>query len=230
MKAVFRTLILVLAISWLISPAASAQADQDTPESVAKAYIAATQAADWAKATSFMHPDSLTQFKSVFEPIFANERMAKEMGKFFDIKSRAEYDQASSAQMFEKFMAGIGGLMPGINKMIAKASFDIIGQIAETPDMVHLVYRSRASLDDLPFIKDAPGGAKSVSFTKLEVMTLKRHENTWLIALSDELEAMMQMFAAMSALVTALPAEQSNDAQRKAPSKRAKVRKPARKP
>jgi len=228
-KAVFLTLIFAFAVSILSSPVVLAQAEQDTPEAVAKAFVAATQTADWAKAASFMHPDSLAQFKKLFEPLFANEKSAKLVGELFGVKSRAEFDQSNGAQIFEKFMSGITGLIPGFDKLMSKASFDIIGQISETPELVHLLYRTRAPLDDMQS-KDAPDRFKNVTFSKLEVMTLKRHENTWRLALSGEVEAMTQMFANISALAAAAPAAESNVAPRKAPSRPAKARKPVRKP
>jgi len=81
MKVVSLTLILAFAISTLTSPAVLAQVEQDTPEAVAKAFVAATQTADWAKAASFMRPDSLAHFKKLFEPMFANEKAAKSAGE-----------------------------------------------------------------------------------------------------------------------------------------------------
>jgi len=229
MKAGFLTLILALAVPTLFSPGVLAQGEQDTPESVAKAFVAATQAADWAKAASFMHPDSLDQFKKLVEPMFTNEKSAKVTGELFGVKSRAEFDQVSGAQIFEKLMSGIAGLIPGFSNLMDKASFDIIGQVAETPELVHLLYRTRASLDDMQ-LNDAPDLFKNVTFTKLEVMTLKRHANTWRLTLSDEVDAMMQLFTNISALAAPSPTEEGNGAQRKTPSRPAKARKPARKP
>src|SRR5262245_62513695 len=104
MKAGFLTLILALAIATLSSASVLAQAEQDTPEAVAKAFVAATQTADWAKAASFMHPDSLAQFKKLFELMFVNEKAAKSAGEVFGVKSRAALDQGSGAQVFEQLM------------------------------------------------------------------------------------------------------------------------------
>jgi hypothetical protein len=185
MKAGFLTLILALAISTLSLPDALAQAEQDTPESVAKVYVDATLAGDWAKAASFTRPESLAQFKRLFEPVFANEKTTIVVGMLFGVKSRAEFDQLSDAQLFEKLL---GSLMGG---------------------------------------KDAPAFTKNVMITKLEVMTLKRYENTWRMTLSSELEGMTQMIANMFA---AAAAEEDKRAPVKAPSRPAKARKPARKP
>src|SRR5262245_18550101 len=225
MKAGFLTLILAFVVSTLSSPGVLAQGVQDTPEAVAKAFVAATQTADWAKAASFMHPDSLAQFKKLFEPMFVNEKAARAAGELFGIKSRAEFDQISGAQLFEKLMGWIAGLIPGFSNLMDKASLDIIGHIAETPELVHLLYRTRASLDDMQ-LKEAPDIFKNVTFTKLEVMTLKRHENTWRLTLSDEVDSMMQMFTNISALGAAAPAEEGNGANPKPPSRPAKAKKP----
>jgi hypothetical protein len=239
MKAAFLTLIFALVISSPTSSVALAQADQSAPEAVAKAYVDATVAADWAKAASLMHPDSLAELRKLIEPIFANEKVfagekaavAAEM--FFGVKSRAEFDQLSDAQAFEKLLGGlmgrIGGAMPGLDNLLSKASFDIIGQVAEAPDLVHLLYRSKAPLDDIQ-IKDAPALTKNVTITSLEVMTLKRYENTWRLTLSSELEGMAQMFGNIFATAIAAPPDEGKVAPRKAPSKPAKARKPARKP
>jgi hypothetical protein len=37
----------------------SVVAEEETPKTVAKAYIAASQASDWAKAATYLHPDAL---------------------------------------------------------------------------------------------------------------------------------------------------------------------------
>jgi len=229
MKAVFLTLMLALAISYQPLPAVSAQAEQDTPEAVAKAYVTATQTGDWAKAASFMHPDSLAQLKKVFEPIFAHEKASEVAGPIFGVKSRAEFDQASGAQMFEKLMSGVVAAVPGFNKVMDKVSFDIIGRVTETPEVVHLVYRAQAPLDDFQ-LKGAPDITKNITFSKMEVMTLKRYENTWRLTLPGELEGMAQMFTNIFAAAAAAPAEEVKGAPSKAPSTPAKARKPARKP
>jgi hypothetical protein len=228
MKNIFLTLAFALFISSPTSSAALAQADQDTPEAVAKAYVAATQTADWAKAASFMHPDSLAQFKKMFEPIFAHEKELKATGPLFGIKSRAEFDQVSGAQVFEKLMSETGRIAAGFDKLMSKPSFEIVGQVAETPDLVHLVYRAQKPL--YGYGLHTTGFTNYVSFAKLEVMTLKRYESAWRLTLPSEIEAIAQMFADIDAAAAAAPAEEGKGAPRKAPSAPAKARKPVRKP
>jgi hypothetical protein len=234
LKAVFRAVIFALAISIPSLPPVLAQTPADTPETVAKAYVDATLAGDWAKAASLTHPESLAQFKKLFEPIFANEKSAVLAGILLGVKSRAEFDQLSDAQLFVKLtgslMSGIAGELPGFNKTLSKMSFNIIGQIAETPDLVHLLYRTQVPLDEMR-LKDAPADLfKNITVSKLEVMTLNRYENTWRMTLSSELEGMAQMFANVFAAIAAAPADEAKGAPSKAPSRRAKARKPARKP
>src|SRR5262245_35491986 len=110
-----------------------------------------------------------------------------------------------------------------------KVSFDIIGRVAETPELIHLVYRTQAPLDDMQ-LKGAPNITKNVTFSKMEVMTLKRYENTWRLTLSGEIEGMAQMFANFFAAAAAAHAEEVKGAPRKPPSTPTKARKPARKP
>jgi hypothetical protein len=227
-KAVFLTLILAFAISYQPLPAVSAQAEQDTPEAVAKAYIAATQTADWAKAASFMHPDSLAQVKKMFEPIFAQEKELKAVGPLFGVKSRAEFDQVSGAQVFEKLMSEYGRMVAGFDKLMSKPSFEIVGQVAETPDLVHLVYRAQKPL--YGYGLHTTGFTNYVTYTKLEVMTLKRYESAWRLTLPSEFEMMAQLLANIDAAAAAAPAEEGKGAPRKAPSAPAKARKPVRKP
>lgn len=224
-KILFLKSILTLAALSSIVGVGYAQASQETPAAVAKAYVAATLSGDWTKASSFMHPDSVSQLKKVFEPMFANEKAAKAVGPLFGIKSRAEFDQINGAQMFEKLMNGIVGAMPGFNKLMNKTSFTIIGQIAETPDLIHLVYRTQVPLDDLQ-LKGAPKLTKNVTFAKMELMTLKRYENTWRLILPGELEAMAQMFANIFA---AAAAEEDKGAPSETPSTPAEKGNPARK-
>jgi len=66
MKNIFLALVFALFISPPTSSAALVQADQDTPEAVAKAYMEATRAGDWAKCASLMHPEALKQIRGLF--------------------------------------------------------------------------------------------------------------------------------------------------------------------
>src|SRR5262245_48751337 len=78
MKKLFLKSVLILAALYVATGAGHAQAAQDTPESIAKAYFAAMQAGDWAKCASFMHDDALAAMKRTFNSVIIADKRSEE--------------------------------------------------------------------------------------------------------------------------------------------------------
>jgi hypothetical protein len=220
-----RTLLKQLALLMLLACTALTAQAQATPEAVAQAYIEASRNNDWQKAFSYLHPDALIEFKKTFEPMFAGERSAKGAEFLFGVKSRAEFDQLTGGQLMEKLVSKIGSSLPGFLQLLGKMEMQIIGPVQETPDVVHLVCRLKMPLDALP-IKDTATLRSSIRYSKMEVISLQRYENTWRVLLSAELEGLAQMYSKIFALneeKQAVPPPRSNKpAPRKSPGRKRK--------
>src|SRR5688572_25879204 len=100
MKKTFLKSILILASLVTATGAVQAQAAQETPESVAKAYFTAMQAADWAKCANLTHPDALASVKSGLAMVVNADKSGDAAKTIFKLKSAAEYSQLSDAAVF----------------------------------------------------------------------------------------------------------------------------------
>ncbi|MGH9852499.1 MAG: hypothetical protein ACREBD_21905, partial [Blastocatellia bacterium] len=91
MKNFLLNFIFALVTGFALATAASAQTNQETPESVAKAYFAAIQAGDWEKCASLMHPEALVSMKRIFGVIIRADKSGEAAKTVFGLKSSAEY-------------------------------------------------------------------------------------------------------------------------------------------
>jgi hypothetical protein len=192
MKAGFLTLILALAISTLSLPDALAQVEQDTPEAVAKAYMEATRAGDTAKCASLMHPEALKQIRGLFGPIISEvktEKDRQDIESILGVKDRTEFDKLSDEELWARFYSLLYKVSPEMKKALNAFSFEIVGQVQQSPDLVHVVYRMHMKIE-APQLKDP------ISFTKLDVMSLRRSESSWRVELKGDLQGIIQAMAA----------------------------------
>jgi hypothetical protein len=192
MKTAFLTLIFALAISTLSLPSVLAQTLADTPETVAKAYMEATRAGDTAKCASLMHPDALRQLRGLFGPLVSatkTEKSKQEMEAIFGVKDKDEFDKLSDEELGAKFFNMLYAISPELKKALNASSFEIVGQVQQDPGLVHIVYRMYLKIE-APNLKDP------IPFTKLDVMSLRRFENSWRAELKGDLQGMIQAMAA----------------------------------
>ncbi|MBL8202830.1 MAG: hypothetical protein JNM09_01280 [Blastocatellia bacterium] len=166
-------------------------AQEETPEAIAKAYIAASQASDWAKAATYLHPEALGSLKRTFAEILKLDKKDEAGKQLFGLKNNAEFEQLSPSAVFERMIVMLTASTPQIKDILSQAQSSVIGKVPEAPDIMHVVYRTELKLADAPF-------------AKVEVMSLKKSGDTWRLLLSGDLEA---AFASVS---KALEAEMKN--------------------
>jgi hypothetical protein len=162
--------------------AGNAQAAQETPESVAKAYFAAMKASDWAKCASYMHIDALASMKRSFSSLVGADKSGETAKAIFGLKSGAEYAQLSEAAVFERLMNFIIGVVPDMKTALAASTSSILGRVDENPEIAHIVYRTQIKL----------GGAE---MSEVELMSLKKQGATWRALLTSDMEEMLSKFA-----------------------------------
>src|SRR5262245_58218298 len=147
MKRTFLRSILILAALSAATGADFARAAQDTPESAAKAYFAAMRASDWAKGGSLMHRYGLASKKPTFAAAINADRTGDAAKTIFKLKSGAEYSQLSEATVFERLMDFITSVEPDMKTALASSTNTILGRVDESPDLAHVVFRSRTKLE-----------------------------------------------------------------------------------
>jgi hypothetical protein len=182
MKRTFLRSILILAALSAVTWAYFARAAQDTPESVAKAYFAALQSADWAKCASLMHRDELASMKRTFAAAINAERTGDAAKTIFKLKSVAEYSQLNEATVFERVMDFITSVEPDMKTAMASSTNTILGRVDESPDLAHIVFRSRTKM----------GGEE---INEVDLISFKKQDSTWRALLPSDIENMLNSLA-----------------------------------
>lgn len=182
MKKSFLRSILILAALSAALGADFARTAQDTPESAAKAYFAALRSADWAKCASLMHRDALASMKRTFAAAIAADKTGDAAKSIFKLKSVAEYSQLSEATVFERVMDFITSVEPDMKTVLASSTNTILGRVEESPDLVHIVLRSRTKI-----------GAEEVN--EVDLISFKKQDSTWRALLPSDIENMLSSLA-----------------------------------
>jgi len=182
MKRTFLRSILILAALSAATGADFARAAQDTPESVAKAYFAAMQSADWAKCASLLHRDELASMKRTFAAAVNADKTGDSAKTIFKLKSGAEYSQLSEATVFERLMDFITSVEPDMKTALASSTNTILGRVDESPDLAHIVFRSRTKME-------------GEEVTEVELMSFKKQDSVWRALLPSDIENMLNSLA-----------------------------------
>jgi hypothetical protein len=182
MKNYLLNSIFALVACFTLATAASAQTAQETPESVAKAYFAAIQAGDWEKCASLMHPDALASMKRIFGAIIKGDKSGEAAKTVFGLKSSAEYDRLSEAEVFDRLWNFILSASPEVKAALAASTSTVLGQVTERSDLVHVVYRSQIKI----------AGSEA---TQVDLISFRRQGNTWRALLTSDMEEMFTKLA-----------------------------------
>ena len=182
MKKNFLRSILVLAALTAVSGADFARAAQDTPESAAKAYFAALRSAEWAKCASLMHRDELASMKRTFAAAINADKTGDAAKTIFKLKSAAEYSQLSEATVFERVMDFITSVEPDMKTAMASSTNTILGRVDESPDLAHIVFRSRTKM----------GGEE---IDEVDLISFKKQDSAWRALLPSDIENMLNSLA-----------------------------------
>ena len=182
MKNLMLRWVLAGAIGWCLVAPAFASAGQEMPEVAAKAYFAALQAGDWNKCASLMHPEALASMKRIFGTVIEADKTGQAAKEIFGLKGKAEYAQMGGAAVFERLMTFLTQAVPNMKEALAASTSVVLGQVAESPELVHLVYRSQ--------VKMAGAEVKQV-----ELLSVKKDGAGWRVLLTSDFEEMFTKMA-----------------------------------
>lgn len=172
-----------------LSPAAELAPDLP-PEAVLREAYVRMRAGDWNAAADTFDPAALARFRTMLEPLFAaasgpadakgqeNRDAMMLMMLFAPAKSVEEVRALSDRELFARLMRGTMSL--------AGAELDeqvILGNVAEGRDLVHVVTRNTARMDQ-------------VVVSKIEAVTLQRTPQGWRLALTGEIEGLAETLQA----------------------------------
>jgi hypothetical protein len=181
--------ILMIPIFCGFQPAAAAQGleKQQTPESVVVAYFEALQTNRLNDLAGYMHLEALNKFRNMLMPVIEQgtkdkdkDDVKKLLAMFAGAKSIAELKVLTPQAFFTSFFKGISARVPDMQSIYASTKFQILGHVNEG-DLVHVVYRSNASMN-------------GASLTQLEVVSLKQQGSDWRLLLTGEMENLVNLF------------------------------------
>ncbi len=182
MKKLFLKSILILAALSAAAGAGYAQASQETPESVAKAYFAAMKTGDWAKCASYMHADALASMKRTFSTVISADKTGEAAKAIFGLKSGAEYAKLSEAAVFDRMMSFLTGSVPEMKEALAASTNTVLGRVDENSDLTHIVFRTQIKM----------AGAE---MSEVDLISFKKQGETWRALLTSDMEEMFSKFA-----------------------------------
>lgn len=183
---------LVLSVAVLFAPGFAAAAElppELPPEAVLREAYARMRAGDWSAAAETFDPAALARFRTMLEPLFSaasapagegqeNRDAMMLMLLFAPAKSVEDVRALSDRELFARLMRGTMSL--------AGAQLDgqqILGHVPEGRDLVHVVTRNTARMDE-------------VTVSKIEAVTLQRTAQGWRLALTGEIEGLAETLQA----------------------------------
>ncbi len=184
-------LFLAASIAPGLCPAAELAPDLP-PEAVLREAYARMRAGDWNAAAEAFDPAALARFRALLEPLFVaasapadaeakgqeNRDAMMLMLLFAPAKSVEEVRALSDRELFARLMRGTMSL--------AGAELDeqvILGNVTEGRDLVHVVTRNTARMDQ-------------TTVSKVEAVTLQRTPQGWRLALTGEIEGLAETLQA----------------------------------
>ncbi len=140
----------MLALSLLFAVASANGQDspktQDSPAAVARASFEALKRQDIPAFASLFHPAESERFKEFALDVFAYEKPDEETQQirklFAPYDSPKSVASASESDLLAAFLKNSFAAIPGFDEIIGDAELQILGDIEETPDKVHVITRT----------------------------------------------------------------------------------------
>jgi hypothetical protein len=156
----------------------------DTREAVVTKYVAAFGDYKFEEAGRLIRGSDLAHYKSNFSILF---RAEAQTGKTDFLRAafgdKATLDDALNASPEAVFAATMKVVMSAATRLDTKPEFlppKILGEVSETPELVHVLVRSFVKLGD-------------TTTSKVEVISMAPEGKTWKIILPEQLKAMGQI-------------------------------------
>lgn len=174
----------LLATAFLLISAQAATA-QDTPVDVARRHFAALKSGNVDAYMDLMHPDELAKFKSMLAPAMAADTSGEGAKQLFDLNNSAEFMRLTDREVFARVLKKFVMDSPDFQETMTTMQVEPIGSVMEGTDMSHVVYRMKIRIYD------------EVDVTSMEVVSMRRFNNSWRMMLDKEMEGMGDMIVDM---------------------------------
>ena len=179
--------LVLLAALLALAPAAAAQ--EETPESVAAAYVRTMQAGEWEANARLMHPEATGAIRTLFTRFAATPAGKSDpqgMRRLLGVSNAQQLEALSGEQMYIRLMRNLVS-QQGLGEMLRGSRTEIIGAVREAgTDNAYVVHRVTTTV-------------AGTSITQTQVMPLKRHEGGWRVMLTANLEQIVSSLDRMMA-------------------------------
>jgi hypothetical protein len=151
------TVCLLLLLLWTAPAlllAQEATKSGESPSDLAHATFEALQRNDLAKFVSYFHPDELNRFQAFAVEVFKSSESDKKAGKepdkeieqlqktFAPFDSAEKIAAAKGTDLLAAFLKNTLTSNPEVVKLLASAKLQVLGEIAEGEDKVHVITRT----------------------------------------------------------------------------------------
>lgn len=177
MKLFNRSRPALLLAGMLALAAGPLQAEEGSPEDVARAYFAAIQADGMSSSTRFMHPDALAEFKAMLMPVYEAEHDAggtKLLEVTFPGASFDALEKMDGRDFMDGFMALVVAQTGDVPVRFDK--LEVLGTVNEG-EARHVLTRMTL-------------GAGDLAMTQFEVLSFAPYQDTWRLQLNGDLRGL----------------------------------------
>jgi hypothetical protein len=162
--------LLCLLLLLIVTSAFGQSSDERTSDEIVRDFNNYSLREDWSGMTALIHPDSMKEFRAV---MLAMADKPDTIRLLFGVRSKAELDALTDADMFERIFANLKAAEPGMDAAIKSMQLVVVGSVDEAPDLRHIIYRVKFDLFANPF-------------TAVDLYTLKRYQKSWRVLLKEE--------------------------------------------
>jgi hypothetical protein len=150
------------------------------PEAVVGQYLHALQAGRYDEMAELMDPVALLRFRDMLLPVLLEAPSPTPGVLLLDgVPDRQAAQKLTPSAFLAALFRGLIKQTPAMAEALRSVSGDVVGSVPEGDSTLHLVCRSRVSVDDLSVIK-------------MTVVTVNLVDGQWRIALTGEIQGMAQ--------------------------------------
>ena len=167
-------LLTLLALFWFSGPVFGESA-ADT----ATQYFDVLKRKDYSTAATYLHPDALAEFREMmgFLSEIPPDARASVYSQLFGPDATVDsVASLSDTEYFAAFFAAVMSLAEAAGE-VDFGAMEILGEVTEGEDTVHLVIRNRASVGE-------------IEVEGLEVVSLRKYEGDWKALLSGKIKGL----------------------------------------
>ena len=170
-----RRALLYGAVAALLSFAAPAAAQEESPEALAARALAATSAFDWAGLARLIDPSELARVQQVFGRLMEAEPDPNVFG-MFDVTSREEFLALPPHDVMLAFLE-IAEVQQQL-RSVEIVDGRVIGIVRESDDEAHAVIRQTIRM-------------QGFEISNVDIISMQRRDDGWWMKMGPELEGML---------------------------------------